>query len=72
MVGFFGVGWTGASFVAEVVSSRMVGVVSACFDRCDCNEVTETEGEGFVEGALTLKVDCSLMVREFPEASGSD
>lgn len=58
--------------MAEVGSSRMVGVVSACFDFCDCNEVTETEGEGFVEGALTLKVDCSLMVMEFPKPSGSD
>lgn len=55
----------------EVGSSGMVGVLSVCFDFCDCNEVTETEGEGFVEGALTLKVDCSLIMLEFPKPSGS-
>ena len=64
--------WTGVSFVEEVGSSGMVGVLSVCFDFCDCNEVTETEGEGFVEGALTLKVDCSLMVVKFAERSESE
>ena len=46
MVGFFGVGCTGASGLSKLGSSSMVGVGSRGLGSCECNDVAEMEGDG--------------------------
>ena len=61
IVGFFGVGWTGASEISELGSSSMVGVGSKGLGSCECNDVAETEGDG-VMAEVPLGLDDTLIV----------